>query len=290
MPACNICRSERIRHCGNQKGWGIYGCRDCGFHFAAQCDATAEVPHYEESYFDAFIDRDQGSDFLGFYRSILDRLAAISPGRRLLDAGSGTSLFSATAKAMGWDARAIDGSAAAVAFLARRHEIDAVVVDLNQNNSIRPALGSAVQFDAINSFHVIEHLRNPRGYLESCFDVLTPGGVLHLGLPFYPWGRVQWHEMLRGIGLANHPFNFNLPDHVAFFDGKTIRALLNTVGFSVCDFRKTAFWSLHNVLNAASGSGRFRQFAKAAGRLAKPLTSRIGMHNHLQILAIKPRV
>jgi hypothetical protein len=111
-----------------------------------------------------------------------------------------------------------------------------------------------------------------------------------LGLPFYPWGRVQRHEVLRAIGLANHPFNFNLPDHVAFFDEKTICTLLTAVGFSISDVRKTGYESLRDILNATANAGRLRKVVKAAGRLVEPLTSRIGVYNHLQILAIKPKL
>ena len=286
---CNICGSDRVRSCRKQKGWQLLECGDCSFHFAnRQSAASAEMPQYDETYFEAFIDRDKQNEFVAFYQATISRLAERAPGRRLLDAGSGASLFSPTAKNAGWKVTAIDGSSAAVGYLKRVFGVEAFVVDLNQDKSIRAGCGPTAEFDAINSFHVIEHLENPRGYLASCFDALSKGGVLQLGLPYYPWRRVQFHELLRRIGLTNHPFNFNLPDHVSFFDEHTIQRLLASVGFRVLEFRRTAFQSLHDALEATSDAGRLRRFVKAAGRLASPITSRIGAHQHLEILAIKP--
>src|SRR5262249_22640478 len=36
------------------------------------------------------------------------------------------------------------------------------------------------RFDLVTSFHVLDHVDDPRGFVQGCFDVLNPGGLVCL--------------------------------------------------------------------------------------------------------------
>jgi SAM-dependent methyltransferase len=286
MKTCSVCTETDRRRVGEQSGWAVWECEKCAFHYATP-EADATHPNYSEDYFDAFICRDDSEEWRQFYKATLKTIRRHSPGSRLLDAGSGASMFSPTAHREGWEVTAIDGSTAAIDYLKKTFGINAHVADLNQRDALTNALGSRCHFDAVNSFHVIEHLANPGDYLEGIYEALVPGGCLHLGLPIYPWHRFRVHEALLRVGLANHHFNLGLPDHVAFFDKRTIGMLLKRIGFRVLSVERCGYVSLLDIAQAWSSRGSARRVARGFIRAIAPLSSRVGFFNHLIIIATK---
>lgn len=285
-PKCRVCESGATYICGEQYGWTLWKCGDCGFFFAEPGE-QAQQPNYNANYFKAFIDRDSADDWHDFYASTLEELKTVSPGVRILDAGSGASMFTPTASTTGWKATAVDGSEDAIEYLATRFGIEGYVADLNQPDAIPNALGTLAEFDAVNSWHVIEHLTRPGDYLSGIRNVLVRGGILHLGLPAYPWPRVRGHEILRKLRLVNHHFNLGMPDHVSFFEPKTIITLLKRRGFRVKNIEKTAYSSILDVFEDTSSRGLVRRVGKTVVRILSPLSSRIRIYHHLRIIACK---
>ncbi len=284
---CSICMASERRRVGAQSGWEIWECSHCAFHYATPAGNAAQ-PNYEAGYFDAFIRRDDSEEWHRFYRATLASIRRYSPGLRLLDAGSGASMFSPTARQEGWDVTAVDGSEAAINYLKQHFDLPAKVADLNDRHALEMALGPTCEFDAVNSFHVIEHLARPDDYLAGIYDVLVPGGCLHLGLPIYPWNIFKAHEALLRAGLANHPFNLGLPDHVCFFDRRTINRLLQRMGFRVESVTRSGFVSVWDIAQRWSDRGAIRGVVRGLTRAIAPLTSRVGVYNHLIIIAKKP--
>jgi 2-polyprenyl-3-methyl-5-hydroxy-6-metoxy-1,4-benzoquinol methylase len=74
-------------------------------------------------------------------------------------------------------ATGIDLNAAAVA-AARRQGRSAVVADVQSM-----AARHAGEYDAVCAFQVLEHITDPRSFLEACVSLLRPGGRLCLGVP-----------------------------------------------------------------------------------------------------------
>lgn len=197
-------------------------------------------------------------------------------------------MFAPLAKEMGWEAWVIDGSAYAVDILTSRYGLRGAPADLNAPDAIPSALGLDCSFDVINSFHVIEHLKTPKQYLVGCRNALVTGGVLRLGLPFYPRRRIFVHELAYRMKIAHHPFNFGLPDHVSYFDERTICALLQEVGFDVLEVARGGYVSWENVIDKASESGNWlRRMLRSTSLALGPALKRVGIYRHLDILARK---
>jgi SAM-dependent methyltransferase len=286
MRNCSVCLATGRKQVGEQLGWTIWECSRCAFHYATP-GATAKQPDYSENYFDAFICRDDSEEWRRFYKGTLDTIRRNAPGLRLLDAGSGASRFGPTAGQEGWHVTAVDGSSAAIKYLNQNFDIRAEVADLNKRHALVTSLGEDCKFDAVNSFHVIEHLANPDAYLAGIYDCLVPSGCLHLGLPIYPWHRVRFHEALFRLGVANHHFNLGIPDHIAFFDTRTIRLLLKRIGFRVQSVERSAYTSIYEIARGWSSCGALRRTARGLIRSIAPLSSRVGFFNHIIILAKK---
>jgi SAM-dependent methyltransferase len=77
-------------------------------------------------------------------------------------------------------------------------------------------------FDCIACIHVIEHIYDPIGFLRALAGHLRPGGWIVLATP--DMGRF-WRPLMR----LRWPF-FKIPEHVTFFDRRTLRELLQRSG------------------------------------------------------------
>ena len=151
----------------------------------------------------------------------------VGSGTRVLDAGCGNGMLSYQAWRRG---------AAVLGISIKQREIDGCRTMFNhregiserslrfENVNLYALSASDCQFDAIICTEVMEHIRDDRGVCQKFFELLEPGGCLHVTSPY-----------------AEHSYNreFRLdPDerggHVRpGYTADTYRALLEPIGFTV---------------------------------------------------------
>src|SRR5262249_27840440 len=113
-------------------------------------------------------------------------------------------------------------------------------------------------FDVAASFHVIEHVDSPRGFIQAMSHRVRPGGLVVIetpnigSLPFRVFCS-RWREFI--------------PDHYSFFDRHTMTRLMESAGLrvdSIVPIGKYA--SLDLILNRLSRYNRLFRAAGAIGR------------------------
>jgi 2-polyprenyl-3-methyl-5-hydroxy-6-metoxy-1,4-benzoquinol methylase len=139
------------------------------------------------------------------------------PGARVLDVGSGNGGFLQWAAAAGWDAVGVDPDPAAV--------VAARVRGLKIHLGTLTDMQEESPFDVITANHVIEHVHDPRAFLEGVRTLLKPGGTLWLETPNL---SSLGHEMFGPAWLGLDP-----PRHLVLFTSQTLRELLRATGFRV---------------------------------------------------------
>lgn len=134
------------------------------------------------------------------------------------------------------------------------------------------------EFDFITMIHVLEHIPEPRPFLESLLAKLTPGGILLVEVPHH---------------RAN-PFELLIADHCTHFTAPTATRLLETAGLRVLVAADD--WApkeLTITAQKAGGGARSPALRKAALPRAtgQPSTRRILEHslNWLASLAAQAR-
>ena len=137
------------------------------------------------------------------------------PGQRLLDVGCGNGKFLVMAKAMGWDVVGVD--------------FDEVAVNTARKAGLRVVYGDVFSitdyesFDYITCSHVVEHVHNPKAFLEHIYALLKPNGKLWLETPnTQSYGHEQFGANWRGL---------EPPRHLVLFNNTSLRNLLSRVGF-----------------------------------------------------------
>jgi SAM-dependent methyltransferase len=187
-PICTAADSLPVRHVQD------YTLRYCG-----QCDLIwahpmrSPGPAWYEQHQEYLKNLLLGLDFLAWnHKQFLRDL----PGRggRLLDVGCGSGRFLARASALGYVVTGLDFNPVAVQVARSRFGLlDVHCTSLQEFRTRNPHR----YFDVVTAFEVLEHVEDPRGFLQTVFDLLRPGGFLALSVPFRDrWPRFGVHDAL----------------------------------------------------------------------------------------------
>ncbi|WP_430388214.1 class I SAM-dependent methyltransferase [Dyella sp. 20L07] len=145
-----------------------------------------------------------------FYRHL-----PATPGT-LLDVGCGNGAFMLRAREAGWKVQGLEPDPVA-AHAARRAGLDVVEGTLD-------TFGCPAQFDAITASHVIEHVHDPRGFVQQIFALLRPGGHAWLATPNAKSLGLRWYgRAWRGL---------EPPRHMTVLSPSALKSLLCDAGFS----------------------------------------------------------
>jgi SAM-dependent methyltransferase len=84
-------------------------------------------------------------------------------------------------------------------------------------------------FDVVVMWDVIEHLRDPRPLLKCAGEMMRPDGLLvfstmDVGSLYARMLKDRWHL-------------YDVPEHLAYYDRRTVSSLLDSAGFAVKDIR-----------------------------------------------------
>ena len=152
-------------------------------------------------------------------RFVSRAVAASGETGPVLDVGCGGGLFPRMLRKRGLPAIGLDFSPEAAALAWHTNGVPAMCGDL-----ARAPLASGA-CAAITMFHVLEHLYDPRAYLESARSLLKPNGRLIVQVP----NAACWQFRL----LGSRWNGMDVPRHLVDFRARDLGALLSAAGFEV---------------------------------------------------------
>ena len=228
--ACPACGEPGAARVGQENDWALARCGRCGLRFTVEVPSDEQLGElYDRLYskgdaYQMHLDEIRrleagGREGAGVYRSLVFlRRYRPKPGDRLLEVGCGVGTFLVRAKARGWEAEGIDLSEQAIRASREVHQMPVRVgsffeLDFDQRS-----------YAAIVAWEVIEHLPEPRRFLEKARRLLRPGGVLACSVPNE--GAKVPYPAVRGP--ASVP-----PVHLNFWDRGALRAFFELNGFAL---------------------------------------------------------
>ena len=249
-------------------------CRRCGFVFLPR---TPDLPRqieelYAGDYFTGGEFGDYASQRATFARNFKGYLSRMrqagATGGRLLEVGCAYGFFLEHAQTS-FDALGIDVNEPAIA-AARELGVRAECREFMQFKADAP-------FDVVCMWDTIEHLIDPRAYLEKARDVLAGQGYLFLttgdiGSLMARMRGARWRMI--------HP-----PSHLNYFSRETMTRLLDRVGFDVVSIRSVGthrdVMNVLHLLSLFSKQPLVRRTAAGAERLLSGRVRSLGFYLNL---------
>lgn len=211
-------------------------CESCGLRYLHPQPTAEELERlYGAEYFshatpgspgyDRYVDEIENHRLT--FADRLRRLPAPGPGGRLLDVGASIGVFVEQARRAGWDAEGVEPSAWAAQFA--RETLGQPVRTGTLEAQGLPDGG----YTLITMWEVIEHLPDPAAVLAQVYRLLQPGGVLALSTP-------DARSLVTRLLGPRWPGWRKIPEHLFFFDRRTLDRLLREAGFEPFFWRQVS--------------------------------------------------
>lgn len=144
-------------------------------------------------------------------------------GQHLLDIGCGNGKFLVLAREAGWQVTGIEPDPKAAEAAGRQGvRVHQGTIDLLD--------GQAAVFDAVTLSHVIEHVHEPKQFMNAVSRLLKPGGLVYIDTPnILSHGARAFGPNWRGI---------ETPRHLVLFNASSLMKLLSSTGFSDIELKR----------------------------------------------------
>ena len=152
-----------------------------------------------------------------YYQASLEQMQPYRATGRVLDVGCAIGLFLAAAEDAGWQCYGVEPSQPLGSY--GRDKFGLTIAD----GELATAGFPDGYFDVVTLWDVTEHLLDPVTTYQAIHRVLRPGGLLLLRMP-------NWQSLAREY--LGPDWEMFVTDHFYYFTPKTLRSLLQQVGFT----------------------------------------------------------
>jgi 2-polyprenyl-3-methyl-5-hydroxy-6-metoxy-1,4-benzoquinol methylase len=150
--------------------------------------------------------------------------ADFSKPRRFLDIGCATGMLVEAMKGEGWDVQGVDLCRESAEYGQKTRGVPIFVGTLEE------ARFPDGHFTTVHFSHLIEHVPDPRGFLQEVRRIISAGGVAVITTPNVDGFQAR---------LFREKWRSAIADHLTLFSPVTLRRLLTETGFSI---EKTVTW------------------------------------------------
>lgn len=221
---CPLCERPALASPSSVKGYALWTCRQCRFEFLEPPpDDAALAAIYSDQYFLG----EQNAEAVGRRSKMKSATAALyidvlaglvrPETTELLEIGCGQGELLLEARNRGFRVSGLEVSPHAASVANRRLGTEAVRV-----GSIDAVPLPAGHFGVVVAVDVIEHVRDPKGFLMQIQKLLEPGGTILLITPSLD----SWTRRF----LRHHWMEYKI-EHLFYFSAASMRLLLEQCGF-----------------------------------------------------------
>jgi len=191
-------------------------CDECGFEFASpKVEGSASFYDWVTSQPDYYVESRWE------YSKMPELLARETKAIKLLDVGCGDGQFFdaiTQSKNLNIDLYGLDTTIGSVEICkAKGYQVFCTDVQKFKSFYKEPL------FDVITAFHVLEHIADPKSFLQDLMDLINPQGSLYISTPYSPMNfELEWFDVL------NHP-----PHHMGRWNLKSYLKVAEILGLKI---------------------------------------------------------
>jgi 2-polyprenyl-3-methyl-5-hydroxy-6-metoxy-1,4-benzoquinol methylase len=242
----------------------IWECSNCTLRFTQNIpDESSIGKYYQSADYVSHSDTKEGvvnklyhsvrNHTLKTKRNLVQQ-ATGKPNGSLLDIGAGTGAFANAMRQAGWDVTGLEPDET-----ARKNALSNY--DLSLENPAKLYQFNANTFDALTLWHVLEHVHDLHGYLQSFHKILKHDGKLIIAVPNYTSKDANTY---REYWAA-----YDVPRHLYHFSPASMKVLLEAEGFRLVQTKPMWFDSFYvSMLSEQYKSGSNLLIAGLNGMLS----------------------
>jgi ubiquinone/menaquinone biosynthesis C-methylase UbiE len=215
LDKCRACGSKRYQRVLVKDEYSFCKCSDCGLIFLDAIFSDLEIEKIYSYYSNCRQDFNAITEIR--YKELLKKFEKVRSTNNILDVGCGIGHFLNVASLAGWNAYGTEISDEACRIAGQKNKN----VHYGELKNIK---FQDNHFDVITLFEVLEHVADPSALLQECRRVLRTGGVIYGTTPNY-------NSLDRF--LAGDKWKVYHPEHLSYFDIKSLRFLMEKAGFKI---------------------------------------------------------
>lgn len=225
---CPICSTSGPNFGFKKDRYSLYECSNCDTQFIWPLPEDQELAKfYQNLAYHSGERYDTEAESAGqddLWRRRFDLMQTwLSPKGALLDIGCATGKFLKEAKLRGWEIQGIEKSSPAARQANRYLEGEYVeVVDPLEFDTPQ-------KFTVVTFWALIEHLRDPKNYLLKVRDTLVTQGMIAFSTP-------NTGSLSRWLNASRWRY-YIPPEHLFYFNRKSIGYLLESCGFEILKYQ-----------------------------------------------------
>jgi len=236
-PFCSESGSNLLERFGYQHRYSYVRCKSCGLVY--QNPRPAYTDDFIETAYEVYSTKvdvfqkqneltEQAKIVYREYAFILSEVEALVGKKgRFLEIGCNTGFFCKVVVDQGWYPVGVEISKTMAEIAHQTYGVETRAGDWTKMDFDQP-------FDAIYCSHVIEHIPNPREWMELFRKNLVPGGIVCLSVPNMQSLDRKFKRLLKRIGLRkDHWEKWRTPDHLFEPCEKSMLRFIESCGFEV---------------------------------------------------------
>ncbi len=232
---CPACQSSKVKLAYKVSDLPFLGCQDCSMVFLGQFLTEEDLKsiydredYQQFSYYIDGLEKKIANDRVNCLKKELKLSGRLS----VFDFGCGDGLFLAQLRNFfpSFELCGLDLSETAVSKGREVYNLNLVAGDLKNVTFEKN------YFDLVTSYHVFEHLQNPKEVLKKIYYLLKPRGKVMITTPNENYFLLKIFQLLyklTGGKLQSHLKKFYNLEHINSFTEKSLRNLLEDSGFKV---------------------------------------------------------
>lgn len=210
---------------GNQ----IFRCKNCGVQFMNPQYTDEYLGDFYSRYFHEGVSTQQMRERIGLFKSYLATIEKYTGVGSMLDIGCGDGHFMEAAMQKGWDVEGYDVDEDNVTKVSERLRVCIQSGDFLQANYLENS------YDLIVMHQVLEHLKNPIGYLRRVSRLLREDGIVFIAVPNIASvsAALKRYLELRGFRKRKKGSYYDTDHHMWYFTPGVLNDVLRLNGFEV---------------------------------------------------------
>ncbi|MFN4212984.1 MAG: class I SAM-dependent methyltransferase [Microgenomates group bacterium] len=219
MKQCSICLNKKIILAHKKNIYLYFLCYKCQTLFLNPQPSQKAIIRYYKNNFEYSAGCSNKTKIIRQAKKILKNLKKLNPnGKTLLDIGCGFGYFLREAKKAGFQVEGVEPSNKLTTQLIKSLKLQVTNFSFEEYFKRNK---EKKKFDFITMIHVIEHIKNPKKWIEMASSLLKENGILYIETP-----NLQSH--LYNVEKENYTF-LTPPDHLWIFSQQSFQTLIKKI-------------------------------------------------------------